>query len=38
MTRLTREHGETLAGYTLILAPVTILVALVLAVVALNGG
>ncbi len=38
MTRLTREHGETLAGYTMILAPVTILVALVLAVVALTGG
>jgi hypothetical protein len=38
MKRLTREHGETLAGYTMILAPVTILVALVLAVVALTGG
>jgi len=38
MTRLTREHGETLAGYTLILAPATIVVAFVLAVVALTGG
>ncbi len=38
MKRLTREHGETLAGYTLILAPVTIVVAFVLAVVALTGG
>ena len=37
MKRLTREHGETLAGYTMTLIPVTILVALVLAVVALTG-
>ena len=37
MTRLTREHGETVAGYTLILAPATILVAFVLALVALTG-
>ena len=38
MTRLTREYGQSLAGYTLILAPVTIVVAFVLAVVALTGG
>jgi hypothetical protein len=37
MTKLTREHGETVAGYTLILAPATILVAFVLALVALTG-
>ncbi len=37
MTRLTREHGQTLAGYIMALAPVAILVALVLAVVALTG-
>ena len=37
MTRLTREHGQTLAGYTLMLAPATIVVAFVLAVIALTG-
>jgi len=37
MTRLTREHGQTLAEYALILAPATILVAFVLAIVALTG-
>ncbi len=38
MTKLTRERGQTLAGYTLILAPLTIVVAFVLAVVALTGA
>ena len=37
MTRLTREHGQSMAGYILTLTPVAILVALVLAVVALSG-
>jgi len=37
MTRLTREHGQTLAGYMLILAPATIVVAFVLAIIALTG-
>ena len=37
MTRLTSELGQTAAGYTLILAPATIVVAFVLAVVALTG-
>jgi hypothetical protein len=37
MTRLTRELGQTLAGYMLILAPATIVVAFVLAVVVLTG-
>ncbi len=38
MMRLTREGGQTLAGYVLILAPVTVLVAFAFAVVVLNGG
>ena len=37
MTKLTRELGQTMTGYTLILAPATILVAFVLALVALTG-
>ncbi len=37
MMRLTREDGQTLAGYVLILAPATIVVALALALVVLTG-
>jgi hypothetical protein len=37
MARLTREQGQFLAGHVLTLAPVVIVVAFVLAVLALTG-
>ncbi len=37
MTKLTRELGQTMAGYMLILAPATIVVAFVVALIALTG-
>ncbi len=37
MKRLTREDGQTLAGYILILAPATIVVLFALALVVLTG-
>jgi len=37
MARLTREQGQALAGYVLILAPAVIVVAFLLAVLALTG-
>ena len=37
MTKLTRELGQSAAGYSLILAPATILIAFILALVALTG-
>jgi hypothetical protein len=37
MARLTCEQGQALAGHVLILAPVVIVVALVLAVLTLTG-
>lgn len=38
MVSLTREHGQTLAGYVLILAPAAIVVAFALAVLALTSS
>ena len=37
MMRLTREGGQTLAGYVLVLAPATIIVVFALALVVLTG-
>lgn len=37
MMRLTREDGQALANYVLVLAPATIVVAFTLALIALTG-